>query len=247
MRAARLSPELPGNLAVLYDYRAGKFETPLDGRGIADVDALFELAIHTYPDPLPSFDNTERNIHHIYWTEQFWKNLAARQSSADAETIHDFRNSTPQLAYVPLELHAWIEEVMVPPPPPSLEVMRRRNAAWRVARILLQGAEQLDQARSDYDNKKDTTRKVSGWIPGITSVSQRTNEEPEERLNRDYWFSELNSRLEGWKKISDFAGQVPAEDRIIPAARLATVRSLHSRIRNGAMVPRIPTNLPRAS
>lgn len=243
MRAALLSPELPEPLARLYDYQTGKFATPLDERGIADIDATFELAVRTFPDMLTPSDLSTRDKHHIYWTEEYWRKLAASQPSPDSGTIHEFRNSTPQIAYVPRVLHMWIEEVMTPPPPPSIEVMRRRNFAWKVASMLLQGAVEVDQARIDYDTKKHTTRRVLGWIDGITPVSQRGGNPIEERVNSEYWLSELNARLKGWKKVSDFISQVPAQDRIIPAARLATARSLHGRIQHGAIVPRVPSDL----
>lgn len=237
-REARLSPELPERFARLYDYQTGKFATPLNPQGIADIDALVELAIRTYPDELPSFDSCKSNNHHVYWTERDWKRYAASQPWPQNETIHTFRNSTPQIAYVPVFLHPWIEEVMHPPPAPPMEVMRRRNAAWSVATILLRSAIMLDEARDDYDRKKNSTRLVLGWITGITPLSKRSAQEIEERVNREYWLSELNDRLEGWKSLRKIISNVPPEDRIITEARLAEVRELGRRIKHDAMVPK---------
>lgn len=240
MAVALLSSELPERFARLYDYETGKFETPLDNRGIADIDALFELAIRTFPDRLPSFTSSERNRHHIYWTEQAWKDLAAQHNQSDADTIHTFRNSTPQLAYVPPDIHAWIEESMIPPPAPPLEIMRRQNVSWSAATILLRSTMLLDKARTNYDTKKDLTRQVYGYIEGITPVSQRGEQLFEERVDREYWLSELENRLEGWRKISEVLRTIPVEDRLILEPRLASVRALERRIRYGAIVPKLP-------
>lgn len=242
-----MSPDLPEHLARLYNYQTGKFDTPLDSQGIADIDATFELAIRTYPDNLPSFDDSERNVHHIYWTERFWKCLARTHPSGEPGTIHEFRNSTPQLAYVPLPIHRWIEEIMEPPPPPPIEIMRRRNTAWRSARILLQGVRLVDMARSDYEEKKHSTRRVLGCIEGTTPLSQQSQIPVEDKLNRDYWLSELNARLDGWKYLSRLVLDVPQQDRIIPVARLASARELRSRIKHGAIVPRVSAELNLAS
>lgn len=238
---ARLNSDLPDRYARLYDYQTGKFETPLDSQGIANIDALFELAIRTYPDELPSFDSGERNIHHVYWTENWWKEYAMSHKTPDRETIQTFRNSTPQLAYVPVTIHRWIEEIMTPPPPPEIEIMRRRNAAWSVAMILLRSADMLDKARSEYEEKRNTTRTVLGKIEGVTPLSQQGDFATEERLNREYWLSELNSRLDGWHQIADKALEVPEEHRIVPEARLFSVRALSRRIKNGAIMPRLPS------
>lgn len=240
---ARLTSDLPEKYARLYDYQSGKFETPLDTQGIADIDALFDLAIHTYPDHLPPFEHTERNIHHVYWTEQFWKDYADSLPPEEANVVRTFRNSTPQLAYVPIPIHAWIEKIMIPPPAPEMEVMRRRNAAWTSASMLLRGAVLLDKARSNYENKKDETRRVLGYIDGITPLSRRQDFVSEEQINREYWMSELNGRLEGWRKVAALAESIPDMDRIIVEPRLTSVRALKRRIRQGAIVPRLPDRL----
>ncbi len=244
---ARLTSDLPEQYARLYDYHTGKFETPLDPRGIANIDAIFDLAIRTYPDELPSFSSSERNIHHVYWTEDWWRRYSLRNNQRDNQTIHEFRNSTPQLAYIPVPIHDWIEETMIPPPPPHIEVMRQRNAAWKVAASLLIGVNRLDKARDDYDKKKDTTRTVLGNIHGITPRSKQRSFTTEERLNREYWLSELNGRLEGWRFIADRALEIPTEYRFVTEPRLMSVRALSRRIsKTGAMLPRIPADFAAA-
>lgn len=243
-REARITAELPEHLALLYNYKTGLFDTPLDPQGIADIDKTVELAIRTFPEELPSFTAGERNIHHLYWTENWWKKFANRHSAEEAAEIMEFRNSPPQLAYVPISIHAWIEEIMVPPPPPPLQTMERRNAAWTAAALLLKSAKLVDEAREDYIENSYRTRIVLGHIPGVTPRSKQKDFDTKEVTDREYWLSELNSRLDGWRTLA--RGQIagPEEFRIITDARLTSARALRSRIHHGrAMIPQLPEDI----
>lgn len=244
MKKARLSADLPERLARLYNYETGKFTTPLDSLGIADIDAVFELAIRTYPDELPDFEDSERNRHHLYWTEEKWKQLAETQKTAeDRRTISEFRNGTPQIAYVPVPIHQWIEISQIPPPAPSLPVMRRRNADWQSAALLLKSAHDLDKARANYVQRRGKTRTMLGYIDGITPKSQRKEQEFIEVIDDEYWLSELNSRLEGWRILAAEQSNSPSQRRLLPGVRLSDVRNLRSRIKNDATIPRLPSEL----
>src|SRR5690606_26045916 len=124
---------------------------------------------------LPSFSLNERNTHHIYWPESWWMNFANEQESyEDMMTVLDFRDGTPQKAFVPPDIHRWIEQSQIPPKPPSLETMRRRNSAWAAAALLLKSCTKLDKAREEYRTKKGRTRRLLGSIAGITPVSKQT-------------------------------------------------------------------------
>lgn len=131
---------------------------------------------------------------------------------------------------------------MIPPPVPSLEVMDRRNAAWRVASILLDGGHRLDEAWENFDKNKNTTRRVLGYLAGLSPVSKR-GEQPGERTNRDYWFSQLNSQLTGWKELVSTLEDIPDQDRLVEPY-MADVRDLRERTRNKrAMMPQAPALL----
>lgn len=244
MEELRLSSELPERFARLYDYRLDKFETPLDDRGIVDIDALCELGLWTYPGSFTDFQDGFWDKHHVYFTEEYWKQFAASQETArDAATVMNFRNSTPQIAYIPRALHEHIEKATIPAPAPSLEGMRRRNASWEIATILFEGADLLDKARSQYENKKHNYRMVPGYIPGITPRSKQSDRLFELRSDREYWLSQLNSRLEGWNKISELTHEVPIEYRLITEPKLVVVRALKKRIKHDAIVPTSALNL----
>ncbi len=242
MREARLSSDLPERFARLYDHHTGKFDTPLDDQGIVDIDGMFELAIRTYPYQLPDFRDTESNIHHVYRTENEWQELADSYPFPYSQIIHTFRNSTPQLAYVPRELHWWTEESQKAPPPPSLEVMERRNEAWSVASLLLKSAVEISRVRNKYEERKNVFYVVRANLEGLTPKNSRLDSDIE-RSDGEYWLSELHGRLESWRFLAEKVKQVPPEDRIVAEPKLFSVRALRRRIKNGAIVPQVPTEL----
>ena len=101
----------------------------------------------TYPGELPNFRFCD--IHHVYWTAEWWKHYANEHTGPEREVIKEFRDGTPQKMYVPRAVHEHIERVMLKPKPPSIEVMDRRNKAWSAASILLANAVRLDKAREE--------------------------------------------------------------------------------------------------
>ncbi len=239
MKEARISPDFPEKYARLYNYQTQKFDAPLNSQGIADVDALFDLAVWTYPDDREQLFTAERDVHHVYGTESYWRDLAASYERPDSVEISKFRDSPPQKAYVPRPLHEWAEYITEWPLVPSIEAIRRRNAAWSAANRLLQGVVLLDKARDDYEQKKDTTRRVLGNVAGITPRSQQKDFSVEELVNNEYWLSELYERLDGWRWTARHLESIPDEDRIIVIPRLTCVRALKRRLKNGALVPRM--------
>lgn len=242
-KEAFINRTLPEQYARLYDPAIQKFETPLNQQGIADIDAMFELAMRTYPEDLSDIDFNDRNIHHVYWTAEWWRQYANSQPLDLAWIIHKFRHSTPQLAYVPKAIHSWIEEIMEPPPPPSIEVMDRRNMAWEAASILLKNVVLLDKARKLYDANKDNVRVMYGDLKGLTSRHNACDEMYITKTDREYWLSELNDRLESWRSIGSIIDVVPEEERFISEAKLVSVRALGRRIHSsGAILPAIPAD-----
>ena len=235
---ARLEADLPERFGLLWNCDEKQFETPLDSRGIADIDAIFELALRTFPGTLPPLDGAERNKHHVYWSEAWWRDYANSQSAQDRQVITMFRGATPQIAYVHMDIHEWIEKIMIPPPAPTIEVMRARNNAWSAASTLLISAYELERARAKYDEKKNNTRRMLGYIAGITPRSQYREDEYVDVIDTEYWLSELYSHLDGWSQL-DVYGNVPEEHRLV-VPRLSDVRALKRRIRDDAIVPRIP-------
>lgn len=247
MDKVRPPSDLPEHLAHLYNPQCGRFDTPLDSRGIADADAVFELAAWTFPGNLARALQSYRDIHHLYRTENEWLNFAHNQESeTDTHAIINFRNGTPQKMYVPRPIHHWIEQSQLPPPAPPIETMRRRNAAWASASLLLRRCIELDKARQEYTEKRGKTRRLLGNIPGITPANRRSEEAYIYVVDNEYWLSELNKQLEGWHLIASSRGRLPVREGIITTPRLADVRELHRRVRPGGIVPRMPEFLGAA-
>jgi hypothetical protein len=241
MSEVRLSPDLPEHFACLYHKDLDKFETPLDSRGIADIDAVFELAAWTFPGDLRKALQTKHDKHHLYWTEKWWQDYADNQATPeDRLTVLNFRDGTPQKAYVPKPIHRWIEVSQLQPPAPTLEVMRRRNSGWASASLLLKSCVDLDKARSNYTSKKGIVRIVLGNIEGITPASKRKHEPYIEVIDDEYWLSEWHSHLNSWHEIAESKGILPVEEGILATPRLSDVRSLQRRTRPGAIIPRTP-------
>ncbi len=239
MLEPRLSSELPERFALLYDYKSGMFGAPLDKVGIVDIDALYELAIWTYPDELPDL-KINRDNHHVYWTEQEWEDWAASLPPTESDTVTTFRNSTPQIAYVARPIHAWIEESIKRPPRPHMEVMKKRNISWAISKLLLEQAILLDKAVINYNEKKGIVRAIPGYFEGLTPKHKRNGVPVLERTDRDYLQSELERRLLGWQALKETITQTPTKNRIVPTARLAEFRKLEKRIKHGAIVPKTP-------
>lgn len=241
MNKVRPPSDLPEHLAHLYKPQYNRFKTPLDTRGIADADAVFELAAWTFPGNLAQALRSYRDIHHLYRTEDNWIRFARSQKTqADSNTIYNFRNGTPQKMYVPRLIHEWIEQSQLPPPAPPLETMRRCNTAWASASLLLRSCIELDKARQDYSEKKGKTRRLLGNIPGITPPHRRFEEEYIYVVDDEYWLSELNKQLEGWQYIAATRGDLAVQEGILETPRLSDVRRLYRRIRPGAIVPKTP-------
>lgn len=245
MREARVDPDLPERFSRLYIPEVDRFETPLDDRGIADINAVFELAVRTYPDELPEFGENEKNHHHLYWTEDWWKSFAQSQEEQDDHnTIMEFRNSAPQLMYVPIPIHRWIEVSQIPPPPPSLEVMRQRNNAWSSAALLLKSCVRLDKARNQYSEMRGVPRKVLGNIEGVTHQSQKHDDEYLYVIDDEYWLSQLELQLEGWREVARQRGEPPREHGFIRTVRLSEVRKFRKRVKDGrSFIPELPESI----
>lgn len=249
MREVRLSPDLPEHLARLYNPKLKLFATPLDARGIADVDAVFELAIRTYPDDLPDFGTAFRDRHHLYWTEEWWEDYAASQvRPKDTLTVTEFRNAAPQIAFIPRVIHKWIEHSQIKPPPPTLEVMEQRNISWQLASLLLESVVKVERARTDYEENKDVITLTLGCIKGITPKSKQREEPFVSRVDEPYWRSEYESRLKGWQALVSLHSDLPQEHRLLPRTRIRHVRASRRRFstEHNATIPAFPQYLVAA-
>lgn len=134
----------------VWRFTPGKDEplpTPVDERGLVDVDALITL-VKTTVDPEFPWQSNERldDVHHLYWERN-------RYPATPNETVNpdEFRNSSINQIVIQRMFHSWIHLVTKEPEAPTEEVMGYRIEAYRVVRKLLRNARQsVDLTRARY-------------------------------------------------------------------------------------------------
>jgi hypothetical protein len=106
----------------------GKLETPLDARGLVDLDKLVTLgkqAVSSNYDWTSPFND----VHHLHWPGAFY------MQDAD-ETDHAFRELAQRKAYVPRRFHNWVHLITEPPPVPDTETMLLAIKAQSTAKAI---------------------------------------------------------------------------------------------------------------
>jgi hypothetical protein len=131
---------LPPFDARLIDPSKERIDTPVDDRGLIDVDQLIQ-AVQETVDPEYLWPHS-LSIHHFYWPEASYP----YDKSVDAVSNPAiFRDLPRNKGLVPRVFENWLHQVTLPPPTPNPEVMSYRVEAWRVAKSL-------------YLNARDTVR-----------------------------------------------------------------------------------------
>lgn len=120
---------LPPQEVRLYEpKKMGLIETPLDERGLVDLNGLVEIAKQTV-DASYDWTSRENDVHHLQWVGRYY-DIASAFLDVDAQA---FRNLVNRKAYVPRVFHNWIHHITMPPPVPAAEVMQYSIDAQRVA------------------------------------------------------------------------------------------------------------------
>ncbi len=140
----------------------GRIDTPVDERGVADLDATVALGLRmVHPDYI--WSPARVDTHHLQWPESFY-------SSAGEFTLgQEFRELYGRRVNIPRQFHNWIHYITFPPPVPDPEVMRQSVRAEKIAVAVASTAALAMQL----------TR-----IPGIpdSKLSERLKEEHEKYL-----------------------------------------------------------------
>lgn len=108
-------------------------ETPLDYRGLVDLDELIRQVKFTVV-PEYSWQSKMNDVHHLQWYAGLYQN------HQDHEIAVQFRGLANRMAYVPRVFHNWTHRITLPPPVPEVEVMRHSIEAQRVAISLFETA-----------------------------------------------------------------------------------------------------------
>lgn len=109
----------------LWNAAQEKLETPLDARGMVDLDELVKVTKQTV-DGEYDWTSPFNDVHHLQWPNAAYEDT----------TEHDFRELARRKAYLPRKFHNWVHVVTEPPPLPTKEAMRHAIRAERTARML---------------------------------------------------------------------------------------------------------------
>ena len=108
--------------------KQGKLETPLDSRGLVDLDELINLGKGTVRDGY-AWASPFNDVHHLQWP-------AVSYAQSLGEPWHEFRELVRRKAFMPRQFHNWLHLITLPPIPPSEDVMRYSIDAERTARAI---------------------------------------------------------------------------------------------------------------
>ena len=122
------SPWLPPREKRLWNIETeGKIETPLDNRGLVDLDLLVELGKQTV-EPDYEWRSPFNDVHHLQWPGIAYKN--------ESEIAREFRELVGRKAYIPRRFHNWLHHITELPPLPSEEAMVHSIEAEHIAKAI---------------------------------------------------------------------------------------------------------------
>ncbi len=143
---------LPPPDARLINPYSSNFEpikTPVDDRGIIDIDRLIDDVKATVD---PSYDwPLEANVHHFYWPEANYIDTIRPKDPLDSLRV--FRELSIHRGYVPRVFENWLHLVTAPPEIPDREVRHYRVEAWLVARDLFRMARKTIACEKNIDKR----------------------------------------------------------------------------------------------
>lgn len=163
----------PPDMRLYNPGKEGLLDTPLDERGLVDLNRLVALGKSTV-DAAFGWQSRENDVHHLQWVGRYYD---IADAFVEADT-HVFRNLVNRKAYVPRLFHNWVHYITAPPPVPSDEVMSYSIDAQRVAMSLARTAglatkltrnvrmsearlrERLDQEFENYNLYIENAREV---------------------------------------------------------------------------------------
>lgn len=124
-KSVRSGPWLPPLEQQLWNPKTeGKIETPLDSRGLVDLDALVEVGKQTVES---DYDWTSpfNDVHHLQWPGSAYK---------PDEEANEFRELVGRKTFIPRRFHNWLHHITEEPPLPTSEVMKHSIDAEEVAK-----------------------------------------------------------------------------------------------------------------
>lgn len=149
-------------------------ETPLDERGLVDLDALVAVVKGTV---VPEFNwaSNQNTEHHLQWYERLYK------EHDNPSLAVSFRGLSNRRAYIPKMFHNWTHRITLPPPVPSEDAMFYSVEAQRVAIFLSRTAsDALRLTRSKKFNDRTLQDKLDSAFEQYHIYLDNAREVPRE-------------------------------------------------------------------
>lgn len=178
------------------------FPTPVDSRGLVDVDKLIDDVIATI-SPDHQWSRQLRN-HHIYWDAEKFKDKPGNK-----DNLSTFRNLPTNRILLPIDLERWLHEVTIEPDIPEKNVRDQCIEAWRVAHDLFTAAERT----ITWDERIQRRRQQIAMRP--FELGREFGDEDE--INNGYLESIFN------KKFAGLEFQMLRNEDIAPEFRVVDV------------------------
>jgi hypothetical protein len=153
-----------------------RLPTPVDERGLVDVEKLINLVKITVDPAFTWRLDEEPNKHHLYWRKAFYP---VKEESLVSP--HEFRNLAVNKVLIPRAFHNWLHRVTDEPPVPSEEVMHYRVEAQRVALELFKSARRSKRLiRLDKLSDTELEERLTRNFEEFSASLERANAIPEE-------------------------------------------------------------------
>lgn len=198
-----LYPEgtMPPPDARLIDPTARDFEplpTPVDDRGLADIDGLIDLVKSTvdasYRWP------TEASVHHFYWPAETYSDTTVPDDPYQRLSV--FRELSIHKGYIPRVFENWLHLITAPPLVPEPEIRRYRVEAWLIARDLFKMARKTIVSERNIDKRHRQIQMQPTTIQGADTIG--------DEVLLEAWMR----NFKGYEMQLERQGRIPPEHRL---------------------------------
>lgn len=179
------------------------FETPVDERGIIDIERLVE-SVKSTVDPEYTWQQAD-STHHFYWPGSNYSYDEKWVSDKKVYSTGRFRDLPIHKGELPREFENWLHIVTLPSAVPSREVMQYRTEAWRVAVNLFGSARRVVL----WEKRAEKRSKYIENHPEVITFQE------EDDFAREYIADLLDRHFRGVERHMSELERVPPEFRLI--------------------------------
>lgn len=178
-------------------------ETPVDERGIVDIERLVEQVKSTI-DPEYTWHQAD-STHHFYWPAALYPHEEKWTSDKKTYSTGRFRELPIHKGELPREFENWLHLVTLPPAVPDREVMQYRTEAWRVAVNLFSSARRVVLWEKRAEKRSNYVRRH----PEVIMFDD------EDMFAREYIADIIDKQFRGVERHMSELERVPPEFRLV--------------------------------